>query len=107
MNQTTLLALTKEESNLLAFLVVVNDLFIAYCLPVGVILTTVNNVVVFLILIKKGPLRNKLCKTVRIYYMAMTFGDINTAIAAHLTYFLGKTCITNSNVTSEFLRNLK
>ena len=61
----------------------------AYFLPVGILFAVVNNGLVIYLLQKDGPVRHKIGKTVRIYYMAMAVGDMSTALAFHLAYFLG------------------
>ena len=90
-NQTTLYSLAEQSFKLQALVGSLNDILMAYFLPFALVLTITHNVVIFLILSKKGPLRSKLGKTVRIYYLALTFGDVSTALSTHLTYFLGKT----------------
>ena len=67
----------------------INDYLMAYCIPVEVILTVINNALVVLLLTKNRPLKSKLGKTVRLYYIAFALGDTNTVLASHLSYFLG------------------
>ena len=66
-----------------------NDYLMAYCIPIEVIITIINNYIMIVILTKRGPIRNKLGKTVRIYYLAIALGDTNTALSSYLSYFLG------------------
>ena len=89
MNQTASFSQLSQGFSLDVLFGVINNNFIAYGIPGGIVLTLLNNVIVIALLAKKGTLRSKLGKTVRIYYLAMAFGDISTALASHLRLFLG------------------
>ena len=61
----------------------------AYVLPVLVVLTIVNNVLVLIIFITSKDVTKHLKQSIRIYYIATAVGDAFVPIPFHFTYFLG------------------
>lgn len=63
--------------------------FIAYILPVGILLSLLNNLVVIFIFLFGPNTQRTVSKSLCVYYIAIALSDINSTVAAHLTYFLG------------------
>ena len=61
----------------------------AYILPVLVVLTIGNNVLVLIIFITSKDVTKHTKQSIRIYYIATAIGDAFVPIPMHFTYFLG------------------
>ena len=61
-----------------------------YVLPIGVLLTVINNLIIFLV-VSFGPnVRKRVSPQMRIYYGAIAIADTSTSFPLHATYFAGK-----------------
>ena len=68
---------------------VVGNYVKGYLLPIGVLLTLLNNFIVLAIIVKGRNVRNRISGQMRIYYASLAIGDTSTAIPLHATYFAG------------------
>lgn len=60
-----------------------------YMMPPTIFISFLNNTIVILIFIFNKQVIQRITKSVRIYYVAISISDINDTITVHLRYFLG------------------
>lgn len=60
-----------------------------YILPIFVLFTIINNVLVLIIFIASKDVTKRIKSSIRVYYIATAIGEILVCIPFHLTYFLG------------------
>ena len=63
--------------------------FVAYCIPVLIVFTILNNVLVIVIFITSKDVSKHIKPSIRVYYIATSIGDVIVCIPFHLTFFLG------------------
>lgn len=63
---------------------------ISYFVPVGYLISIINNFLVILILAKHKQVSERTSKSIRIYYSMLAFCDMSYSSSTALVYFLGK-----------------
>ena len=60
-----------------------------YILLAGIALTLINNFIVILVFLLGKHVKSDVKKQMRLYYTALAFGDLSTALSLHATYLAG------------------